>query len=65
MLMKRTLFFLSLLASVTAAAQNEESSLTLDEITIQGSRVITKVDGQTIYPSAAQKNASSNGYHLL
>lgn len=65
MLMKRTLFFLSLLASVTAAAQNEESSLALDEITIQGSRVITKVDGQTIYPSAAQKNASSNGYHLL
>ena len=48
MLMKRTLFFLSLLASVTAAAQNEESSLALDEITIQGSRVITKVDGETL-----------------
>ena len=65
MLMKRTLFFLSLLASTASFAQNNESSTALDEITIQGDRVIKTVHGQTIYPTATQKAASFNGYDFL
>lgn len=64
--MKRIIpiFFLSI-SSFSAFAQNEEKSVTLEEITVKGAKVVSNVDGQTIYPTDAQKNASNNGYSIL
>lgn len=53
------------ISSFTALAQNEDKSVTLDEVTVKGAKVVSKVDGQTIYPTDAQKGASNNGYSLL
>lgn len=64
--MKRIIPILILtLFSFSAFAQNEEKSVTLDEVTVKGAKVVSKVDGQTIYPTDAQKNASNNGYSIL
>ena len=57
------LFFVSI--SLYANSQNEEKIVSLGEVTIQGSRVVKKVDGQTIYPTAVQKSASNDGYSIL
>ena len=62
--MKRLLFFMMAACVMTAAAQ-EEKSVTLDEVTVKGSRTIQKVDGQWIYPSKQQIESSPNGYSLL
>ena len=64
--MKRIIpiLFLSI-SSFPALAQNEEKSVTLDEVTVKGAKVVSKVDGQMIYPTDAQKSASDNGYSLL
>ena len=48
----------------TAAAQ-EEKSVTLDEVTVKGARVVQKVDGQWFYPSPQLIETSTNGYSLL
>ncbi len=64
--MKRICCFLFLvLCSFSSFAQNNEESITLDEVTVKGAKVVSKVDGQMIYPTDAQKNASNNGYSLL
>ena len=64
--MKRIIpiLFLSI-SSFPALAQNGEKSITLDEVTVKGAKVVNKVDGQMIYPTDAQKSASNNGYSLL
>ena len=64
--MKRIIpiLFLSI-SSFSAFAQNEEKSVTLEEVTVKGAKVVSNVDGQTIYPTDAQKNASNNGYSIL
>lgn len=62
--MKRLLFFMMAACVMTAAAQ-EEKSVTLDEVTVKGSRTVQKVDGQWIYPSKQQIESSPNGYSLL
>ena len=49
--MKR-LFFLPLLATMIA-------------VTVKGSKVVQRVDGQTIYPTRQQLESSTNGYSLL
>lgn len=64
--MKRIIpiLFLSI-SSFPALAQNEEKSVTLDEVTVIGAKIVSKVDGQMIYPTDVQKSASNNGYSLL
>lgn len=59
------LFVLINLFSFSAFAQNEEKTVTLDEIVVKGAKVISKADGQMLYPTVAQKSASNNGYSLL
>ena len=60
--MKR-IFLLSVLSvSLVTFAQKE---VELQNVTINGSRVIQRVDGQTIYPTRQQLESSSNGYSLL
>lgn len=64
--MKRIIPILILsVSSLSVFAQNEEKSVTLDEVTVKGAKVVSKVDGQMIYPTDAQKSASNNGYSLL
>ncbi len=59
------LFVLINLFSFSAFAQNEEKTVTLDEVVVKGAKVISKADGQMLYPTVAQKSASNNGYSLL
>lgn len=65
--MKQSLFLLILLciSSFSAFAQNEDRTVTLDEVIVNAPKVISKADGLMIFPTAAQKNASNNGYGLL
>lgn len=64
--MKRiTLFTLLSLTTFSAFAQNDEKSVTLDEVIVKGAKVVNKVDGKLIFPTDAQKNASNNGYSIL
>ena len=42
------------LSSSSVYAQNEEKTITLDEVTIEGAKVITKTDGQIVYPTAGK-----------
>lgn len=66
MQMKQIITFLSwVLFSLNAYSQNEEKTVSLGEVTIQGSRVVKKSDGQIIYPTAAQKSSSNDGYSML
>lgn len=53
------------LFSFSAFAQNEKKSVTLKEVIVKGAKVVSNVDGQTIYPTDVQKNASNNGYSIL
>ena len=50
--------------SLAVTAQNEKT-VTLDEVTVKGARIVKKVDGQWIYPTKQQISASPNGYSLL
>ena len=70
--MKRLLFCLLAVCTLTSAAQVEdgehqssEKSVTLNEVTVKGVRTIQKVDGLWIYPSKQQIENSTNGYSLL
>lgn len=58
------IFILSV-SSFPALAQNEDQAVILDEVTVKGAKVVSKVDGQIIYPTDAQKSASNNGYSIL
>ena len=49
---------------MAVTAQNEKT-VTLDEVTVKGARIVQKVDGQWIYPTKEQIAASPNGYSLL
>ena len=70
--MKRQILLsmLCLLATTISAQddgeqQSSEKSVTLNEVTVKGTRIIQKVDGQWIYPTKQQIENSANGYSLL
>ena len=63
--MKRFLFCLLAACTLTAAAQDTEKTVALDEVTVNGARTIQKVDGLWIYPTKRQIGNSANGYSLL
>ncbi len=60
--MKRFFIWAMLMASLATSAQKE---VELQEVTVQGSKVVQRVDGQTIYPTRQQLESSTNGYSLL
>lgn len=62
--MKRFLYVCLAVCSLAASAQ-EEKNVTLNEVTVKGTRTVQKVDGQWIYPSKQQIETSPNGYSLL
>ncbi|MCF0192031.1 MAG: TonB-dependent receptor, partial [Prevotella sp.] len=64
--MKRFYTFLFLvICSLSLYAQDEEKSFVLDEVTIKADMVVNRLDGQTIYPTEALRNASNNGYSIM
>jgi hypothetical protein len=63
--MKRLLFLILLTVGLNASAQEVKDGQTLQEVVVQGAKVIQRVDGQTIYPSRQQLESSTNGYSLL
>ena len=63
--MKRLLFCLLAVCTLTSTAQDTEKAVTLDEVTVKGARTIQKVDGQWIYPAKQQIENSANAYSLL
>ena len=63
--MKRLLFCLLAVYTLTSTAQDTEKAVTLDEVTVKGARTIQKVDGQWIYPAKQQIENSANAYSLL
>ena len=70
--MKRLLFSLLAVCTLTSAAQvddgehqSSEKTVTIDEVTVKGARTIQKADGQWIYPTKQQIENSANGYSLL
>lgn len=51
--------------AVTLSAQSETQTVELQEVEVKAAKVIHKPDGQTIYPTEVQKNASHSGYSIL
>lgn len=60
--MKRFFIFVMLLIPVAVSAQQE---VELNEVTVQGAKVVQRVDGKTIYPTRQQLDSSTNAYSLL
>lgn len=46
-------------------AQSVDANITLDEVTIQAAKIVSKTDGSMIFPTDAQKNSSTNGYAII
>ena len=70
--MEKGLWMLSLcFLALPIGAQNEKEngekakSVEMKEVTVEAARVTKKVDGLLIIPSAAQREASTDGYSLL
>ena len=63
--MKRLLFCLLAVYTLTSTAQDTEKAVTLNEVTVKGARTIQKVDGQWIYPTKQQIENSATCYSLL
>ena len=63
--MKRFLFCSLVAFAMTATAQDTDKNVSLNEVTVNGARIIQKVDGQWIYPTKQQIENSPNGYSLL
>lgn len=51
--------------ALVGSAQNETKTIELGEVEIKAAKVIHKPDGQIIYPTETQKNASHSGYSIL
>ena len=64
--MKRLILFsmVCFIATVTQAQNDSIKTETLQEVTVQGSKVVQRVDGQTIYPTRQQLESSTNGYPI-
>lgn len=61
----RLIIALLLCAACTVATAQDDGGKTLKEVVVNGARVVNKADGQTIYPTAEQKEAATSGYALL
>ena len=54
-----------LLCAGSVFAQDEEKSTQLGEAVVKAARVVDEIDGQTIYPTEAQRKATFDGYGIL
>lgn len=63
--MKRSITLFMLLSSAFYTYAQVEPSVTLNEVSIQAAKVVSKPDGKTIYPTEVQKKASNNGFTII
>ncbi len=63
--MKRIVFSTLVFFSSCILYAQEDLSVTVEEVTVKSSKVVSKADCQTIYPTAVQKESSDNGYSFL
>ena len=67
--MKKTLFLfvltLSIASELKAQDDTPNDSVQLQEVVIKGARVISRTDGQLIFPSEEIARSASSGYNLL
>lgn len=64
--MKRTIFlFFSLCLVMLTRAQEVSDSVMLGEVTVEGARVMTMVDGLRYYPTQTLKEHSSDAWQLM
>ena len=52
-------------AQETKDQHEKQDTISLGEVVVKASRIVRRVDGQTIFPSEAQKKNSYSGYSLL
>lgn len=60
-----SLFGIAANAQETNGSKVKPDTIALNEVVVKASRVVRRVDGQTIFPSNVQKNGSYSGYSLL
>ena len=63
--MKQVNLILGLAMICLSLSAQKEKEVKLQEVTVNAARIIQKADGKLIIPSAAQQQASTNGYSLL
>ena len=63
--MKRSITLFMLLSSAFYTYAQVEPSVTLNEVSIQAAKVVSKPDGKTIYPTEVQKKTSNNGFSII
>ena len=67
--MKKTGFLvvlgLSIASGVKAQDNTPNKSVQLQEVVIRGARVVSRTDGQLIFPSEEMAKSASSGYHFL
>lgn len=63
--MKRFITLFLIFSSAFYTYAQVEPSVTLNEVSIQAAKVVSKPDGKTIYPTEAQKKASNNGFSII
>ena len=54
-----------MLLFMPVVAQEKSDTISLGEVVVKAARTVRRIDGQTLYPSAAQKAHSFSGYSLL
>ena len=60
--MKQVNLILGLAMICLSLSAQKEKEVKLQEVTVNAARIIQKADGKLIIPSAAQQQASTNGY---
>lgn len=60
-----TIMALALTAPLPIFSQTANDTIALKEVVVKASRVVRRTDGQTVFPSKAQKTASHSGVSLL
>ena len=67
--MKKTWFLVGLGWSIALGLKAQDdalhNSVQLQEVVIRGARVVSRTDGQLIFPSEEMAQSASSGYHLL
>ena len=59
-----TIFFI-IVSQYSLHAQNDDKTVTLGEVVVEGGKTVSKADGMVLYPTEAQKKSSNNGYSIL
>ena len=63
--MKRIITLMGLLCALLSGKAQDEKESQMQQLTVEASRIVERDDGQTIFPSSEERQASTNAYSLL